>query len=67
MKLQINDAGSWRHVFKFDRTFVSAVRERAIKLVAVVNEHSKLRILDDQGNVHAICQGPDFTWEERSK
>jgi hypothetical protein len=67
MKIQINDAGSWRHVLTFDRTVERDVRQRAIKLVAVVNERSKLRILDDQGNLRATCKGPEFTWEEKAQ
>jgi hypothetical protein len=65
MKLQINDAGSWRHILNFDKTEESAVRERSIKLVAVVNERCKIRILDDKGEPRAYSQGPDFTWEEK--
>jgi hypothetical protein len=65
MKLQINDAGSWRHVLGFDKSVEPDVRQRAIKLVAVVNERAKLRILDNKNSILATCQGPDFTWEER--
>jgi hypothetical protein len=67
MKLQINDAGSWRHVLAFEGTVEQDVRQRAIKLVAVVNERAKLRILDDRSNLRATCQGPEFTWEERKQ
>lgn len=66
MKLQINDAGSWRHICAFERTVEKDVRERAVKLMVVVNERAKLRILDDRGHLRAICQGPNFTWGERN-
>lgn len=66
MRLQINDAGSWRHVMTFGAGDEAAVRERAVKLVCVVNERSKLRILDDKAELKATCSGPHFTWEERS-
>lgn len=67
MKLQVNDAGSWRHVLTFERTVELAVRQRAIKLVAVVNERCKMRILDDKGVPSAYCKGPDFSWEEKAQ
>jgi hypothetical protein len=67
MKLQINDAGSWRHILTFDKSVEADVRERVVKLVVVVNERAKLRILDDLSELRAHCQGPDFTWEERTK
>ena len=64
MKLQINDAGSWRHISNFDSKDEPAVRERAVKLAVVLNERAKLRILDDKSSLKAHCKGPDFTWEE---
>ena len=66
MKLQINDAGSWRHISNFDAIDESGVRQQAPKLMAVVNERATLRILDDTGNVRAHCKGPDYNWEERT-
>lgn len=65
MRLQINDAGSWRHVLAFEPADEPDVRQRAVKLVCVVNERAGLRILDDKANVKATCKGPYFTWEER--
>jgi hypothetical protein len=65
MKLQINDAGSWRHVSNFDALHESGVRQQAPKLMAIVNERATLRILDDKGDVRAYCRGPDYNWEER--
>lgn len=67
MKLQINDAGSWRQILNFDQSVAEQVCERAVGLVAVVNERAKLRILDDEGSVRAYCDGPHFTWEERKQ
>lgn len=64
MKLQINDAGSWRHIVIFDKSVELDVRTRSIKLFSVINERVKLRILDDKGDVHATCTGPFFMWEE---
>ncbi len=66
MRLQINDRGSWRHVMVFDATDEPHVRQRAVKLVSVVNERAKLRILDDKAVLKATCQGPNFNWEEKS-
>jgi len=66
MRLQINDSGSWRHVLRFDASDEQDVRIRAVKLVCVVNERSKLRILDDKAEVKATCSGPDFSWQDRS-
>lgn len=67
MRLQIKDGGSWRHVMVFDSADEQEVRQRAVKLVSVVNERAKLRILSDQGNPRATCRGPEFRWEEHSK
>jgi len=64
MKLQINDAGSWRHISNFAKVDEQAVRFRAIQLAVHLNERMKLRILDDNNNLRAHCKGPDFTWEE---
>lgn len=64
MRLQINDSGSWRHVLRFDASDEQDVRVRAVKLVCVVNERSKLRILDDKAVVKATCSGPDFSWQD---
>lgn len=66
MKLQINDAGSWRHVSSFDAINESAVRQQAPKLMVVVNERATMRILDDKGNVRAHCKGPNYNWENKS-
>lgn len=65
MRLQINDAGSWRHVVSFQADDEQDVRTRAVKLVCVVNERGKLRILDDKAVVKATCSGPNFVWEDR--
>lgn len=65
MKLQINDAGSWRHVLTFKENAERDVRVRAVKLICIVNEHAKLRILDDKGDVKATSQPPNFEWIER--
>jgi hypothetical protein len=65
MRLQINDAGSWRHVLVFEAADEQDVRQRAVKLVCVVNERAKLRILDDRAGVKATCSGPNFVWEDR--
>lgn len=64
MKLQINDAGSWRHISNFDRLDEPTVRVRAAQLAVALNERTKLRILDDKNNPRAHCKGPEFTWEE---
>lgn len=64
MKLQINDAGSWRHVSTFEAINESGVRKQAPKLIAIVNERAVLRILDDKGNVRAHCKAPDYDWKE---
>lgn len=66
MKLQINDAGSWRHIVAFNAIDETGVRKTAAKFVAVVNERASLRILDDKGNVRAICRAPDFDWQEKA-
>lgn len=65
MKLQINDAGSWRHISNFEALNESGVRQQAQKLVAVVNERAALRILDDKGAVRSTCKGPNFNWEDK--
>ncbi|MDQ2822434.1 MAG: hypothetical protein M3Y65_18995 [Pseudomonadota bacterium] len=65
MKLQIKDAGSWRHILNFDKNVETAVRQRSVKLIAAVNNRITLRILDDQGAIRARAAAPDFTWEER--
>lgn len=62
MKLQINDSGSWRHVVTFDSTVENATRERSVKLLAIINERARMRILDDRSKVKATCKGPEFTW-----
>jgi hypothetical protein len=64
MKLQINDAGSWRHISNFNAIDESGVRLQAPKLMVIVNERATLRILDDKGNVRAYCKGPNFNWEQ---
>ncbi|OON62307.1 hypothetical protein B0920_02180 [Massilia sp. KIM] len=65
MKLQINDAGSWRHISRLDQKDEQMVRQRAAQLVVHLNDRAKLRILDEANAVQAHCQGPDFTWEDR--
>jgi hypothetical protein len=67
MRLQINDAGSWRHILAFNAADEKDVRQRAVKLVCVVNERATLRILNDKAELKATCHGPSFTWEEKSK
>lgn len=67
MRLQIKDAASWRHVLAFEPAAEQDVRQRAVKLVCVVNESAGLRILDDKANVKATCKGPNFTWEEKPR
>ncbi len=65
MKLQINDAGSWRHILNFNKNVESAVRQQSIKLIIEVNERYKLRILDDAGEIRSIAKAPNFNWEDR--
>lgn len=65
MKLQINDAGSWRQVSNFNAFDEHAVREQSAKLLAIVNERASLRILDDTGAVRAYCKAPDYSWREK--
>ncbi|MBC7857990.1 MAG: hypothetical protein H7Z39_04260 [Burkholderiaceae bacterium] len=64
MKLQINDSGSWRHIAAFAQEDERDVRARSVKLLVVINERAKLRILDDQNSATATCKGPDFNWCE---
>ena len=67
MKLQINDAGSWRHISNFDRLDEPTVRLRAVQLAIALSQRVKLRILDDNNNLRAHAKGPDFTWEDWGK
>jgi len=66
MKLQINDAGSWRHISNFDALAEGEVRARSARLAYALNERCRLRIMGDRGEVKAYCKGPHFLWEEKS-
>lgn len=67
MKLQINDAGSWRHISNFDVLVEGEVRARAARLAYALNERCRMRILNDSGLVKAHCDGPHFMWEDKKE
>ena len=65
MKLQINAAGSWRHMLDFDAGDVRIVASRAVLLVrATRTTRCRLRVLNDDGSEKAFCEAPDYLWTE---
>ena len=62
MKLQINDAGGWRNVMRFDAEKEPLVRFAAQALASLGDGNVKLRIIDEHGYAIAHHQaGRD--WE----
>lgn len=64
MKLQINQLGSWRNVVSFDddkETFV-AVGNAVVPLARILGKSASWRITEDNGEVIAYCEAPNFTW-----
>lgn len=63
MKLQINEAGSWRNVLSFNPEQRTNVEEAAVMLAKAADLNSSLSILDEVGARIAICRAPDYTWK----
>lgn len=61
-KLQINLAGSWRDVLRFDEADICNVRIHARNLAALASGNPSMRIADESNTCLERLRAPEYKW-----
>ena len=62
MKLQINLAGSWRDILRFEESDLERVQYHAKFLLKVAGGRTSMRVADDKNVSISHLEGPDYVW-----
>lgn len=62
MKLQINTAGAWRDVVKFEPHQLRHVQAATVPLAREVGDRATWRITEDARSAIAYLEAPSFHW-----